>query len=159
MTLFSFCVLSLHAGLVVIGGTLLCLENLGPNQVQELENQALLPNLRQKYMTALANPRWLLQPVPGRGRKDIFQVDIAQHLIPFGQEACPDWAFERKVTKRPAQGNTMQSAPHSGLAHLVVSELALHCSAQLVRGWGQGLPLRDAALDSARNSRALSSTN
>ena len=40
MTLFSFCVLSLHAGLVVIGGTLLCLENLGPNQVQELENQA-----------------------------------------------------------------------------------------------------------------------
>ena len=67
MTLFSFCVLSLHAGLVVIGGTLLCLENLGPNQVQELENQALLPNLRQKYMTALANPRWLLQPVPGPG--------------------------------------------------------------------------------------------
>ena len=119
---------------VVIGGTLLCLENLGPNQVQELENQALLPNLRQKYMTALANSRWLLQPVPGRSRKDIFQVDIAQHLIPFGQEACPDWAFERKVTKRPAHGNTMQSAPHSGLAHLVVSELALHCSAQLVRG-------------------------
>ena len=27
---------------VVTGSTLLCLENLGPNQVQELENQALL---------------------------------------------------------------------------------------------------------------------
>ena len=48
MTLFSFCVLSLHTGLVVIGGTLLCLENLGPNQVQELENQALLPDLQEK---------------------------------------------------------------------------------------------------------------
>ena len=110
-------------------------------------------------MTALANPRWLLQPVPGRGRKDIFQVDIAQHLIPFGLEACPDWAFERKVTKRPAHGNTIQSAPRSGVAHLVVSELALHCSAQLVRGWGHGLPLRDAALDSASDSRTLSSMN
>ena len=159
MTLFSFCVLSLHAGLVVIGGTLLCLENLGPNQVQELENQALLPNLRPKYMSALANPRCLLQPVPGRGRKDIFQVDIPQHLIPFGQEACPDWAFERKVTKRPAHGNTMKSAPHCGLAHLVVSQLARHCSAQLVPGLGQGLPLLHAALDSARDSRTLSSTN
>ena len=110
-------------------------------------------------MTALANPRWLLQPVPGRGRKDIFQVDIPQHLIPFGQEACQDWAFERKMTKRPAQGNTMLSAPRSGLAHLVVSELALHCSAQLVWGWWQGLPLHDAALDSVRDSRILSSTN
>ena len=159
MTLFSFCVLSLHAGPVVIGGTLLCLENLGPNHLQELENQALLPNLRPKYMSALANPRCLLQPVPGRGRKDIFQVDIPQHLIPFGQEACPDWAFERKVTKRPAHGNTMKSAPHSGLAHLVVSELARHCSAQLVRGLGQGLPLLHGALDSARDSRTLSSTN
>lgn len=159
MTLFSFCVLSLHTGLVVIGGTLLCLENLGPNQVQELENQALLPDLQQKYMTALANPRWLLQPIPGRGRKGIFQVDIPQHLILFGQEACPDWAFERKVTKIPAHGDTMQSPPCSGLAHLVVSESALHCSAQLVWGWGQGLPLHDAALDLARDSGTLSSTN
>ena len=134
MTLFSFCVLSLHTGLVDIGDTLLCPENLDPEEVEELENQALLPDLRQKYLTVLTNPRWLLQPIPGRGGKDIFLVDIPQHLIPFGQEACPDWAFERKVTKRPAHGNTMQSAPHSGLAHLVVSELALHCSAQLVRG-------------------------
>ena len=132
---------------MVIGGTLLCLENLGPNQVQELENQALLPDLQQKYMTALANPRWLLQPIPGRGRKDIFQ------------EACPDWAFERKVTKIPAHGDTMQSPPCSGLAHLVVSESTLHCSAQLVRGWGQGLPLHGAALDLARDSGTLSSTN
>ena len=69
----------LHADLVVIGGTLLCLENLGPNQVQELENQALLPDLQQKYLTVLAKPHWLLQPIPGRGGKDIFQVDIPEH--------------------------------------------------------------------------------
>ncbi|XP_057393900.1 protein EOLA2 isoform X2 [Balaenoptera acutorostrata] len=75
------------AGLVDIGDTSLCPENLGPNEAAELENQALLPNLRQKYLTALANPRWLLQPVPRRGGKDVFQVDIPEHLIPFGQEA------------------------------------------------------------------------
>ena len=26
-------------------------------------------------------------------------MDIAEHLIPFGQETCPGWALERKVTK------------------------------------------------------------
>ena len=87
MTLFSFCVLSLHAGLVVIGGTLLCLENLGPNQVQELENQAMLPDLQRKYLTALADSRWLLQPVLGRARKDIFQVDILKHGLGQGAQA------------------------------------------------------------------------
>ncbi|XP_054937591.1 protein EOLA1-like [Physeter macrocephalus] len=88
IALFSICVLlSLCTGLVDIGDTLLCPENLGPNEVAELENQALLPNLRQKYLTTLANPRWLLQPVPGRGGKDVFQVDIPEHLIPSGQEA------------------------------------------------------------------------
>ena len=74
MTLFSFCVLSLYTGLVDIGDTLLCPENLDPEEVEELENQALLPDLRQKYLTVLTNPRWLLQPIPGRGGKDIFLV-------------------------------------------------------------------------------------
>ncbi|XP_040121529.1 uncharacterized protein CXorf40 homolog [Oryx dammah] len=83
------------AGLVDIGETLLCPENLDPEEVEELENQALLPDLRQKYLTVLTNPRWLLQPIPGRGGKDIFLVDIPQHLIPFGQEACPSEAFKR----------------------------------------------------------------
>ncbi|KAB0353298.1 protein EOLA1-like [Muntiacus reevesi] len=77
------------AGLVDIGDTLQCPENLDPEEMEELENQALLPDLRQKYLTVLSNPRWLLQPVPRRGGKDIFLVDIPQHLIPFGQEACP----------------------------------------------------------------------
>ncbi|OWJ99560.1 hypothetical protein Celaphus_00009593 [Cervus elaphus hippelaphus] len=47
-------------------------------------------------MTALAKPHCLLQPIPGRAGKYIFQVDIPKHLIPFGQEACPDWALETK---------------------------------------------------------------
>ncbi|KAB0372356.1 hypothetical protein FD755_016148 [Muntiacus reevesi] len=72
--LFLFCVLSLHTGLVDVGDTLLCPENLGLVKVEELENQALLPNLQQNYLTALTNPHWLLQPVLGRARKDIFQT-------------------------------------------------------------------------------------
>ena len=107
-----------------IGDTLLCPENLDPNVVEELEDQALLPDLLQKYLTVLAKPHRLLQPVPGRGRKDIFQVDFAEHLIPFGQETCPGWALERKVTKRPPYGDTVQSSLRPGCAHLVPSELA-----------------------------------
>ncbi|XP_057575346.1 protein EOLA2 isoform X1 [Hippopotamus amphibius kiboko] len=74
------------AGLVDIGDTLLCPEDLGPDEVAELENQAVLPSLQHKYLTALTNPRWLRQPVPARGGKDVFQVDIPEHLIPLGQE-------------------------------------------------------------------------
>ncbi|KAB0340916.1 hypothetical protein FD755_024613 [Muntiacus reevesi] len=64
--------LCMYIYLVDIGVTLLCPENLGPDEMEELENQ------------------WLLHLVPGRARKDIFQVDIPEYLIPFGQEACPD---------------------------------------------------------------------
>ena len=41
---------------------------------------------RQPPLPAAACPR--------RAGKDIFQVDIPEHLIPFGQEACPDWALK-----------------------------------------------------------------
>ncbi|XP_014411612.1 protein CXorf40B homolog isoform X1 [Camelus ferus] len=75
------------AGLVDVGDTLLCPENLGPEEVVELENRAVLTNLQQKYLTTLSNPRWLLEPVPRRGGKGIFQVDVPKHLVPFGQEA------------------------------------------------------------------------
>ncbi|XP_072811925.1 protein EOLA2 isoform X2 [Vicugna pacos] len=61
------------AGLVDVGDTLLCPENLGPEEVVELENRAVLSNLQQKYLTTLSNPRWLLEPVPRRGRKGVFQ--------------------------------------------------------------------------------------
>lgn len=41
-------------------------------------------------------------------------MDILEHLIPFGQEACPDWVLKRKVTKRPAHGDTSQLPPGPG---------------------------------------------
>ena len=49
----------------------------------------------------------------------------------------------------------MQSPLLSGLTHLVLSELAPHCGAHLVRGQGQRLPSHNAALDSARDSGTL----
>ncbi|XP_020935635.1 protein CXorf40A-like isoform X4 [Sus scrofa] len=75
------------AGLVDVGDTVLCPEDLSADELVELENQAVLTGLQHKYLTALANPRWLLEPVPRRGGRDVFQVDIPEHLIPLGQEA------------------------------------------------------------------------
>lgn len=83
----NICVLlSWCPGLVDTGETWQCPENLAPDEVVELENQALLTDLRQKYLTALSNPRWLLEPIPRKGGKDVFQVDIPEHFIPLGQE-------------------------------------------------------------------------
>ncbi|XP_064430720.1 protein EOLA2 isoform X1 [Mirounga angustirostris] len=78
---------SLCTGLVDVGETLPCPEDLAPDEVVELENRAVLTSLRQKYLTALSNPRWLLEPIPRKGGKDVFQVDIPEHLLPSGQEA------------------------------------------------------------------------
>ena len=108
------------------GDTLLCPEILGPNEVEELENQALLPDLQQKYPTVFTDPHWILPMCVcvGRGGKDIFQVYIPEHLIPFGQEAYPDWALERNVTKRPARCDTVQSLLCPECACLVRPESA-----------------------------------
>lgn len=78
---------SLRIGLVDVGETSLCPEDLAPEEVVELEKQAVLSSLKQKYLTVLSNPRWLLEPIPRKGGKDIFQVDIPEHLIPSGREA------------------------------------------------------------------------
>ena len=64
-----------------------CPADLAPEELLELETQAVLTGLEQKYLTALSNPRWLLEPIPGKGGKDVFQVDIPEHLIPLGREA------------------------------------------------------------------------
>lgn len=83
----SRALLSLCAGLVDVGDTVLCPEDLSADELVELENQAVLTGVQHKYLTALTNPRWLLEPVPRRGGRDVFQVDIPEHLIPLGQEA------------------------------------------------------------------------
>jgi hypothetical protein len=76
--------LSLCTGLIDIGETLQCPENLASGEVEELENQAVLGNLEQKYLTVISNPRWLLEPLPRKGGRDIFEVDIPAYLIPLG---------------------------------------------------------------------------
>ena len=86
--------------------------------MEELENQALLPNLQQNYLTALADSH--CPPCPG----DIFQVDILKHLIPFGWEACLGWAVEGKEMERPAHGDTVQWPLCPVRAHLVQSDSA-----------------------------------
>ncbi|NWR68943.1 CX04A protein, partial [Centropus unirufus] len=70
------------AGLIDIGETSLYPENLPPEEILEMENKAVLSNLEQKYLTVVSNPRWLLEPIPARGRKGVWQVDIPEELIP-----------------------------------------------------------------------------
>ncbi|NWI29916.1 CX04A protein, partial [Sula dactylatra] len=71
------------AGLIDIGETSLYPENLPPEKMLELENKAVLSNLEQKYLTVVSNPRWLLEPIPARGRRGVWQVDIPEELIPL----------------------------------------------------------------------------
>ncbi|NXD37568.1 CX04A protein, partial [Copsychus sechellarum] len=70
------------AGLIDVGETSLYPENLPPEEILELENKAVLSNLEQKYLTVVSNPRWLLKPIPARGRKGVWYVDIPKELIP-----------------------------------------------------------------------------
>lgn len=69
-------------GLIDIGETSQCPENLPPEDCLELENKAILLGLEQKYLTVISNPRWLLEPIPARGHKDVWQVEIPDELIP-----------------------------------------------------------------------------
>ncbi|XP_039319948.2 protein EOLA1 isoform X1 [Saimiri boliviensis] len=61
------------AGRVDIGETLQCPEDLTPDEIVELENQTVLTSLKQKYLTVISKPRWLLEPMPSRGGKEVFQ--------------------------------------------------------------------------------------
>ncbi|XP_034970085.2 protein EOLA1 [Zootoca vivipara] len=70
------------AGLIDIGETSQCPELLPSEDILLLENKAILSGLEQKYLTVISNPRWLLEPIPTRGRKDVWQVDIPEELIP-----------------------------------------------------------------------------
>ncbi|KAM8965984.1 protein CXorf40A [Sarcophilus harrisii] len=76
------------AGLVDIGETLQCPGNLTPEKLMNLENKAVLIDLKQKYLTTLSNPRWLLKPILAKGGKDIFQVEIPKELIPSEEGNC-----------------------------------------------------------------------
>ncbi|KAJ6663230.1 hypothetical protein lerEdw1_010366 [Lerista edwardsae] len=73
------------AGLVDIGKTSQCPEKLSPEDLWELEKKAVLSGVEQKYLTVVSNPRWLLEPVPAQGRKDVWEVDIPAELIPSAE--------------------------------------------------------------------------
>ncbi|NWY48701.1 CX04A protein, partial [Sylvia atricapilla] len=70
------------AGLIDVGETSLYPENLPPEEILDLEKKAVLSNLEQKYLTDVSNPRWLLEPIPARGKTGVWQVDIPEELIP-----------------------------------------------------------------------------
>ncbi|XP_054852460.1 protein EOLA1-like [Eublepharis macularius] len=80
------------AGLIDIGETSHCPENIPPEDLVDLENKAILLGLKQKYLTVISNPRWLLEPIPTRGRKDVWKVDIPDELIPSEEHSgrCTD---------------------------------------------------------------------
>lgn len=99
---------SLCTGLVDIGETVQCPEDLAPDEVVELENQAVLTSLKQKYLTVLSNPRWLLEPIPRKGGKDIFQVDIPEQLMPWGRR--PDECGRLPRNKRNRDPSTDRHA-------------------------------------------------
>ena len=63
-------------------------------------------------------------------------MDIPEHLIPFGQEACPDLAPKWKVTKKPAHGDTIQLPSCPGCAR---PHPGVHCP--LGAGLGARTPL------------------
>ncbi|KAM4696789.1 protein EOLA1-like [Rhinophrynus dorsalis] len=70
------------AGLVDIGDTWQCTDEMPSDEILELESKALLTGLEHKYLTAVSNARWLLKPIMARGGKDIWEVNIPDELIP-----------------------------------------------------------------------------
>ncbi|MBN3301228.1 protein EOLA1 isoform X2 [Amia ocellicauda] len=70
------------AGLVEVGETWQCPENLSAEELRDLERRAVLSGLQDKYLTVLSNPRWLKEPLYSRGRKDVWMVEIPVSLLP-----------------------------------------------------------------------------
>ncbi|KAJ3593458.1 hypothetical protein NHX12_005793 [Muraenolepis orangiensis] len=70
------------AGLVEVGVTWRCPASLPEEDLHELEKAAILIGLQDKYLTRLSNPRWLVEPLPCRGNKDLWTVEIPSHLLP-----------------------------------------------------------------------------
>ncbi|XP_051960753.1 protein EOLA1 [Xyrauchen texanus] len=70
------------AGLVDVGKTWCCSEDVPDEEMRELESAACLTGLNQKYLTRLSNPRWLNEPLYSRGHKDVWTIHIPVHLLP-----------------------------------------------------------------------------
>ncbi|KAM7394868.1 hypothetical protein PAMP_021643 [Pampus punctatissimus] len=70
------------AGLVDVGRTWLCPTFLQEEELQQLEQSAILIGLQEKYLTHLSNPRWLKQPLTTHGGRDLWTVEIPTELLP-----------------------------------------------------------------------------
>ncbi|XP_016123093.1 protein CXorf40A [Sinocyclocheilus grahami] len=70
------------AGLVDVGETWCCPEDIPCEEMRELEKAACLTALKMKYLTRLSNPRWFNEPIYSRGHKDVWMVHIPVHLLP-----------------------------------------------------------------------------
>uniref|UniRef100_A0A667WGB5 Endothelium and lymphocyte associated ASCH domain 1 n=1 Tax=Myripristis murdjan TaxID=586833 RepID=A0A667WGB5_9TELE len=70
------------AGLVDVGGTWLCPASPPEEELRQLERSAVLIGLEGKHLTRLTNPRWLQAPLPARGCRDVWTVEIPTHLLP-----------------------------------------------------------------------------
>ncbi|XP_061737107.1 protein EOLA1 [Nerophis ophidion] len=70
------------AGLLDVGRTWQCPASLQGEELQQLEQAALLIGLQGKHLTHLTNPRWLKAPLTSRGGRDLWTVEIPAHLLP-----------------------------------------------------------------------------
>lgn len=70
------------AGLVDVGVTWLCPASLQGEELQHLEQSAVLIGLQEKHLTYLSNPRWLKEPLRARGGRDLWTVEIPAELLP-----------------------------------------------------------------------------
>ncbi|XP_029353118.1 uncharacterized protein CXorf40 homolog isoform X2 [Echeneis naucrates] len=70
------------AGLVDVGKTWLCSASTQQDELQQLEQAAILIGLQEKHLTRLSNPRWLKQPLSTRGGRDLWSVEIPAELLP-----------------------------------------------------------------------------
>lgn len=70
------------AGLVDVGGTWLCPASLQGEELQHLEQSAVLIGLHEKHLTHLSNPRWLKEPLRVQGGRDLWTVEIPAELLP-----------------------------------------------------------------------------
>ncbi|XP_042370868.1 protein EOLA1 [Plectropomus leopardus] len=73
---------SVVAGLVDVGRSWQCPASLQGEELQQLEQSAVLIGLQEKHLTHLSNPRWLKEPLSVRGGRDLWTVDIPAELLP-----------------------------------------------------------------------------
>uniref|UniRef100_A0A8C1HC35 Uncharacterized protein n=1 Tax=Cyprinus carpio carpio TaxID=630221 RepID=A0A8C1HC35_CYPCA len=69
------------AGLVYVGETWCCPEDIPCEEMRELETAACLTELRMKYLTRLSNPQWLNEPIYSSGHKDVWTVSCPLLLL------------------------------------------------------------------------------